>query len=437
MKKKRWASILMTLMLLSMAVLAACSSSGNTESSTESSSGTEATTDSDKTPNPVKLKLAIWDSKTDIEFWSEKIKEYSTVQPHVTVELEKVPDNEGQYLKIRMAANNMPDLFFYKPAQFQTYKEKLLPLDDVEATANNKFPTVEDGKTYGLPLVSFSEFVYYHPSIFKELGLEVPTTLPAFLELMDKIKQSGKYVPVSIGAKDSWTFYPYMEFGPHILSGDEGYLAKLAQTNEPFGEGSTFDQVAKLLKNMADKKYAGPDALGISFDQSTQQFEANKAAMIALGQWYYSSYMNNVGTDEDLAVFPLPLRSSESEPLLNMTMSDLNIGISTDSKNPDEAKAFLNWMFSPEVYQTYINKVQQLSTMSNVTADVPFFNKWTKENAFESFVYQGTDAKYAAVKAAAQYDQSLAAQEIYAGKSIEQIEKELNDRWSKAVTATP
>lgn len=440
MRKTKWSSMLLVLMMISMAALTACGGNNNAKPSAspgESANTSKETTEPSKAPDPVKLKIAIWDSKTDINFWTEKIKEYSTVKPHVTVELEKVPDNEGQYLKIRMAANDMPDLFFFKPAQFQTYKEKLMPLDDLEATAKHKFPTVDEGKTYGLPLVSFSEFVYFHPSIFDELGLEVPTTLPALLDVMEKINASGKYVPLSIGAKDSWTFYPYMEFGPHVLSGDKDYLANLAQTNEPFGAGSTFEQIASFLKVVADKKYAGPDALGFSFDQSTQQFEAKKAAMIALGQWYYPSYTKNIGNDDDLGVFPLPLRSSESEPLNNMTMADMNVGISMDTKNAEEAKAFLNWMFSAEVYKEYINTVQQFSTVSDVTSDLPFFNKWMEKHPFESFVYEGTDAKFAAVKATAQFDQSLTAQEIFAGKSIEKLSKELNERWSKAVAANP
>src|SRR4030095_11421579 len=61
---------------------------------------------------PVKIKLGIWEAKTDIAFWTEKVKEYSIIKPNVTVEVETIPDNSGPYLNVRIAANDLPDLFY-------------------------------------------------------------------------------------------------------------------------------------------------------------------------------------------------------------------------------------------------------------------------------------------------------------------------------------
>ncbi|REE92705.1 raffinose/stachyose/melibiose transport system substrate-binding protein [Paenibacillus taihuensis] len=437
MSKKKWLSSMLAIGLITTGILSGCgkdsAENANQGAAENNTATTTNNTETAASADPVKLKLAIWDAKADIDFWTEKAKEYSAQKPNVTIEVEKVPDNSGQYLKVRLAANDMPDLFYLKPAAFQVYKETMLPLDDLQATATNKFATKIDGKVLGLPLVSFSEFVYYHPSIFKALNLEVPKTLPQFLDVMAKLKADGQYTPLSIGGKDDWTFYPFMEFGPHLMSGDEDYMANLAKNKAPFGAGSTFDQVANLLKEISDKKYAGPDALSISFDQSTQQFEAGKAAMIALGQWYYPSYMDKVKSDEDLGAFPLPFRADESQPLTSMTLSDMNVGINKDSKNTEEAKAFLEWMFSKDVYQSYINTMQQSSTIDGVTVDNPFFNKWTQQYPFTPFIYNATDAGFAKVSSAAQYDTHKIAQSIFAGKSIGDLEKELNDKWGKAV----
>ncbi|OPH56061.1 hypothetical protein BC351_29690 [Paenibacillus ferrarius] len=438
MNRKKWASSLLVLSMMSVTALTGCGKTAETTSATiQPGASAAASTAATSTPaKPVKLKLAIWEAQTDIEFWTEKVKEYTKQVPNVTVEIEKVPDNNGQYLKVRLAANDLPDVFFVKPAQMQVYKQALLPLDDLDATKNNTFPAKIDGQVLGDPLVSFSEYVYYHPSIFKELSLEVPKTLPEFEALLDKIKASGKYIPLSIGLKDGWTSYPYMEYGPHMLSGDENYLANIAKKDAPFAEGTSFDQAAKFLQRISTKKWAGPDALSISFDQSTQAFEAKKAAIIALGQWYYPDYKKKVGNDDDLAAFPLPWRNSANDPLMSMTMSDMNIGISKQSKNTDAAKAFVNWMFSKDVYQTYINKVQQTSTVNGVTSELPFFVKSNQENPFKPFTYMGTDATYAKVKGFAQYDPNLVAQDIFSGKSLDSVEKELNDKWKKAIDSS-
>lgn len=437
MSNKKWVSSLALVGVMAMTALTGCGST-QTATSTPASAApevTKAVAQTAKPAQPVKLKLAMWDTKADLEFWTEKAKEYSKIKPNVTVEVEKVPDNGGQYLKVRLAANDLPDLMYLKPTHFQIYKQALLPLDELAAVKNNKYPTKVDGKVLGVPLVSFSEFVYYHPSIFKELGIEVPKTFPEFMATMEKVKASGKYTPLAIGGKDDWTFYPLMEFGPHILSGDEQYLASLAKNPAPFTAGSTFDKMGKVIKEIADKKYAGPDALSVSFDQSTQSFESNKSAMIALGQWYYASYMEKVKADDDLGVFPLPFRDTTSTDLQSIMMSDMNVGINKSSKNVEEAKAFYEWMFSKDVYTAFINKLQQFSTVNGVTSELPFFNKWTTANPYKPFIYYATDEGYAKVSAAAQFDPKKAAQSIFAGKSIDSVEKELNEKWKKAIDA--
>jgi raffinose/stachyose/melibiose transport system substrate-binding protein len=430
MSKKRKMISLGMISLVMASVFSGCS----TKTATPATTATPAATQ--KTAAPVSLKFAMWEAQGDIDFWTEKVKEYTKLKPNVSVEVLKVPDNKGQYLKVNLAANDLPDVFYMKPAALQVYKQSLLPLDDLQVAKDNKFTTKIEGKTLGLPLISFYEVVYYHPSIFKELGLEVPKTMPEFISLLEKVKASGKYTPLSLGMKDSWTSYPFMEFGPHILSGDESFLTNLPKNEAPFSANSTFDKTAKFVQEIATKKLAGPDPLSISFDQETQAFEAKKAATIALGQWYYPGYMEKVKSEDDLGAFVLPWRNSESEPLTTMTLSDMHVGVSKNSKNVEEAKAFLQWVFSKDVYGAYISTSKQMSTMNTVTNDNPFFAKEAQKTPFKPFVYNGTDEMYNKVKAAAQYDPSLVAQDIFAGKSIDKLEADLNNKWKKAIDSS-
>ncbi|MBP3965818.1 extracellular solute-binding protein [Paenibacillus lignilyticus] len=442
MRNKKLFNVLLVVCMFAVAMLTGCGSSkeNNTNTSnntTAAETNTEAdtaanTTEAD-TAKPVKLKLGMWEAKTDIEFWTEKVKEYTKLKPNVSIEVETIPDNSGQYLKVRLAANDLPDLMYLKPAHFQIYKDSLLPLDELPASKTNKFPGVIDGQTLGLPLVSFSEYVYYHPSIFEELNLQIPQTMDEFIDVLEKIKASNKYIPLALGGKDDWTFYPFAEFGPHILSKDEQYQANLATNAEPFGKGSTFETVANMIKKIATDKLAGPDALGIGYDQATQLFQAKQAAIVALGQWYYADHLAKVGNDDDLAAFPMPWRTSASDPLPNMTLADQYVSINKNSANVEEAKAFMEWMFSPEVYQPYINTLKNTSTVEGVTSDLPFFNKSNEVAPFVPFIYDATNERYAKVKAAAQYDEKKTAADIFAGKNVEDVEKTLNGNWKKAV----
>jgi raffinose/stachyose/melibiose transport system substrate-binding protein len=382
---------------------------------------------------PVKMKFGIWESKTDIQFWTEKVKQYSVLKPNVTVEVETIPDNSGQYLKVRLTANDLPDLFYLKPGHLPIYKNSLLSLNQLQATSRNKYPAEIEGETLGLPLISFSEYVYYRPSIFEEVGVSVPQTLGEFMDVLNQIKFHGKYIPLAIGGKDDWTFYPFIEFGPPILAKDEKYLANISNEMTPFGEGSAFGKAANMLETIAENKLAGPNALEIGFDQAKQLFQSGEAAMIALGQWYYSDHVEKVSSDEDIGAFALPWRETTKEPLLSVTMPDQYMAISKNSKNKEEAIAFLEWVFSPEVYQSFINNSQSSSTLTDVNSVLPFFNEANKEHPFEPFMYYALDEKFVQVKNAAQYDEKKLAQEIYAGESVASIQNKMNENWSRAV----
>jgi len=382
---------------------------------------------------PVKLKFGMWEAKTDIEFWREKIKEYSLIKPNITVEVETIPDNGGQYLKVRLAANDLPDLFYLKPGDLFIYKDSLLPLDSLNAMGRNMYPAKFDGLTLGLPLISFTEYVYYHPSVFKEVGVQVPKTLDEFMQVLERIKEHGKYIPIAIGGKENWTFYPFIEFGPPIIAGDSNYLANLTTKSEPFGKGSPFMKAAEVLKTIADKQLAGPRVLEIGFDQATQLFESGQAAMIALGQWYYSDHMSKVDNDDDLDAFALPWRTTETEQLRAITMPDQYMSINKHSKHLEEAAAFLEWVFSPEVYQVYINNSQSFSTLTDVSSVLPFFNRVNNKHPFYPLLYFGMNENYVKLKSAAHFDEKKRAQEIFAGAPVQEMANKINENWRRAV----
>lgn len=382
---------------------------------------------------PVKIKFGMWETKMDILFWTSKVREYSKIRPNVTVEVETIPDNSGQYLKVRLAANDLPDVFYLKASHLPVYRDALLPLNGLKAAQANRFPAVFDGDILGLPLVSFSEYVFYHPSIFQELNLQVPQTLDEFVQVLETIKNHDTYIPIAIGGKEDWTFYPFIEFGPPLLSRDPDYLTHLSNTSQPFGQNSPFETAARLLKTIAEHRLAGSETLSIGFDEAKQLFQTHKAAMIALGQWYYQDYITSVKTDDDLDAFALPWRSDSHERLEAVTMPDQYMAINRSSKNVDEVKAFLEWIFSSGVYQDYINYSGNTSTMVNIPSDQPFFNRVSSRHPFDPFMYYGMNERYEMVKNKAQFNEKKAAQDIFAGASVEEIQRTLNLNWSKVV----
>ncbi|MFC5449982.1 ABC transporter substrate-binding protein [Paenibacillus aestuarii] len=392
--------------------------------------------DSSKT-NTVTLKLAMWDSDSEfLDSWTKKVKEFSNVMPNVKVEVETFKSDADylQAMKVRLAANELPDIIELKPNFINDFKAELTALNDLSVTAKNAKAKqfAVDGKVLALPVISFPELVYYHPSVFKELNLSVPTTWEQFVSVLTEIKKSGKYQPYAMGGKDSWPNYPFNEFMPLLESGDENYYDKIAGMDKPFDKGTPFYKSYTDIQTLYGAKVMGADPLGMSNDQATGLFEAKKAAVIAAGLWYLPQYKSKVGNIDDLAAFPLPVRHSESEPLKVMTFTDNFFGINNKSKNVDAAKKFEEWMFGSDAYSFYVNKKQANSVMEGVKADVPFLNDFYKTNKFEEFNYRPGGENFNKYVNSIQLDWKKLGQDMMGGAALDQISSELNDKWTKA-----
>ncbi|UKS24107.1 ABC transporter substrate-binding protein [Paenibacillus sp. HWE-109] len=415
--------------------LAGCST--NTATTGDSSASPASTAANNTKENAITLKLAMWDSDSEfLDSWTKKVKEFSTVMPNVKMEVETFK-SDGDYLqamKVRLAANELPDIIELKPNFISDFKAELLPLNDLSVTAKNTKAKqyAVDGKILALPVISFPELVYYHPSVFKELGLSVPTTWEQFVSVLTEIKKSGKYQPYAMGGKDSWPNYPFNEFMPILASGDANYYDKIAGMDKPFDKGTPFYKAYTDIQTLYDAKVMGADPLGLSNDQATGLFEAKKAAVIAAGLWYLPQYKSKVGNTDDLAAFALPTRHSESEPLKVMTFTDNFFGIYNKSKNAEAAKKFQEWMFSSDAYSFYVNKKQANSVMEGVKADVPFLTDFYKANKVEEFSFLPGGENFNKYVNSIQLDWKKLGQEMMGGTPLDKIANDLNDKWTKA-----
>lgn len=85
--------------------------------------------------------------------------------------------------------------------------------------------STDDGKTtFCVPMASVIHGFLYNRAIFRELGLQVPTTEAQFLQVLQRIQQNGKYSPLVIGTKDQWesATMGYQNIGPTLWKGEAG-----------------------------------------------------------------------------------------------------------------------------------------------------------------------------------------------------------------------
>ncbi len=441
--KKSLSNRVLNLMLIMVFAVTAISLAGcgTQKGISEPSKNTTMNTEkaAEQTAEPVTLSVGLL--AEDLDFFQAKIEEdsFKKALPKVTIDFQQYKDTEEMIKnqKIRQAANEIPDIIYMKPDHILELKSSLLPWGaNEELVKENKFVnsyainSADSGGYYGLPMKVFSDWVFYKKSIFKELNLQIPTTWDEFLNIANAIKANEKYIPIAMGAKDTWPTYPFNEWMPHAVSNNPNILSDLAKQDEPFGPDSAFYKTYAMADQLYKADVLGK-SLGTSWSESEQLMASNKAAMLIAGQYFLPDYKKLGGDMNDIAVFPLPMTNDRNETIRAVGMVDLFFGISKNSKNPDLAKKYVAWFFSPDVYKTYITERTMSSTINGIDAD-NIFTEATKNMKFDIFMYVPGDENYTKLAGETKWETKTIGTMMIAGKDYKDILADYNKKWKAA-----
>ncbi|OUP30055.1 extracellular solute-binding protein [Faecalibacterium sp. An192] len=351
--------------------LAAC---GGSQSTTAASGGAAAGSELSG-----ELVFTIWDNNL-MEYIdsNDMVGKFQEKYPDAEIEVEKIKDDSEYWnaMKMRASANQLPDVMFNKPFTLSRFKDYLLDLSDTEAAKNNTLAAgyAVDGKILGVPMTAGYEYVYYWKDMFEEAGVEVPTTWGDFQAAATKLQDhfgasDPDFMAIALGAKDEWPDYPFMEFMPALVNGNGQNWNDMAKVDAPFAEGTDINIAYHRIYDLFTSGVFGKDPLGLGNDQATTLFAQKKAAIIALGDWGLQNIENGAESIDQLGAFYLPVRESESEPFRYIVQGDSFMGVTTHSKNPELARAFIEWFYSEDWYPGYIAYISSASSMSNFPKD--------------------------------------------------------------------
>lgn len=451
MKKKFLSTLLIGAMAAS--ILAGCGGSDTTASDNVSNEETEGTaqTDTNKDEAAVNeelsgsLTFAIWDNNlNDFIEQNDMVGKFQEKYPNIDIEVEKMKDDSEYWnaMKMRASANQLPDIMFNKPFTLSGFKDYLVDLSGTQACANNELAEgyALDGKVYGIPQTSGYEYVYYWKDMFKEAGVEVPTTWGEFEETAKTLqdyygKDNPNFMAIACGLKDEWPDYPYMEFMPALESGNGQNWNTMASQDAPFAEGTDINKAYHKIYDLFTSGVLGKDPLGLGNDQVTSLFAAKDAAIIALGDWGLQNIANGTEDISQLGTFYLPARDTESDPFNVIVQGDSFMGVTTHSKNQEAAIAFVEWYFSEAWYPDYINYVSSASSMTNFTKEKdPVLAEADAICPDKVLVmYDGGGDDFSAIQNETTFDyKKLGAQMMTEGFDLDAALAELDTKWADA-----
>ena len=341
------------------------------------------------TAEDVTITIESWRSE-DLSIWQDKIiPAFEASHPGIKVKF--TPTAPGEYnaaLNSKLEGGVAGDMITCRPFDQSLLifeKGQLADLTDLDAMANfaavakSAWSTDDGSKTFCVPMASVIHGFIYNKDAFKELGLEVPQTEDEFFAVLDKIKADGNYIPMAMGTHDEWeaNTMGYYNIGSNYWKGEEGRLAIINGTQK-LTDAPWVDAFKSLAKWGA---YLGDGYEAQTYPDSQNLFTLGRAAIYPAGSWEISGF--NTQADFEMGAFKPPVPVAGNDCYIS-DHTDIGMGMNAASKHPEETKAFLNWVGSPEFASLYSNALPGFFSLSNepVTLEDPLaqdFVSWRKD----------------------------------------------------------
>ena len=357
-------------------VLTACASGGD---SSDTPAATSSTSNADKT---ITLWLAGGDTPDELRTYltdTFKAKTGATL----TIEEQAWPDLVTKLTTALPDAENTPDVVELGNTQSPTFTNvgAFLDISDqYDALGGDKLlqSFVEagsvDGKKYALPYYFGSRYLFMREDVWKEAGVEQPTTLEEFNAAVARITSENprdikNFSGFFLGGQDwrngiSWIFAN----GGELAKKENGqWVSTLSDPNTIKGLTQLQDLYKNASKAPADAKDATPwlyindsDEILDENQKVTGKTSLAAATIMAPGwaHWSIGDLVEKDGkkvrewNDAKFATLVLPGNDGKPAPVF---AGGSNIGISKASQNQELSRDLLKIIFSPE-YQQMLGK---------------------------------------------------------------------------------
>jgi len=331
-----------------------------TEKPKEEAKAEQPKAEEPKTDISAKLTIESW-RNDDLKIWQDTIiPAFNKHYPNVEVTFSpSAPAEYNAALNAKLEGGTAGDLITCRP-----FDASLALFDKGYLAALNDLPGMEnfgdvaksawitdDGKNvFCVPMASVIHGFLYNKAIFKELGLTEPKTETEFYALLDKIKADGKYTPLDMGTADQWeaATMGFQNIGPNYWKGEKGRLGLIAGT-EKFTDPQyvgVWDALAKWGPYLA-KGYEAQ-----TYPDSQNLFSLGRAAIYPAGSWDIALFKQQA--EFELGAFKPPLPEGADKCYIS-DHTDIALGMNSKTKSPEAARAFLQWMTTPEFAALYAN----------------------------------------------------------------------------------
>ncbi len=322
----------------------------------------------------------------DLTIWQDIIiPAFNEQYPDIQVEFAPSPpaDYNG-ILNSRLEAGTAGDLITCRPfdasltlfqAGYLASLNDLPGMENFSDVAKSAWITDDGSDVFCVPMASVIHGFFYNADVFAELNLEEPTTEAEFLEVLQAIKDDGRYAPLVMGTADQWesATMGYQNIGPNYWRGEEGRLGLINGT-EKFNEGGSlaaFEALARWQPYLIDGYQA------LSYPDAQSAFTLGLGAIYPTGSWEITGFEANA--DFELGVFPPPV-PNEGDTCYISDHTDIALGMNAalEGERREAALTFLSWVASEDFATLYSNALPGFFSLGDfeITLDNAIANEF-------------------------------------------------------------
>lgn len=310
-------------------------------------------------------------NESDQEAMKAAVAKFEEENPDIDIK-DNYPASEYEgMLRVKMAANDMPDLFDTHGWAINRYGEYVEDLSDM-AWASDLDPALDQilkddtGKLYAYPLNQAKDGLTYNASLLEEYGIEPPTTFDEFMKALEDVKEKskGEVTPLWFAGSDKGAFGQYFDqFATPLLITDENNNYQKELLDGTF-DWSNYTYLPEKLLEMQEKGLLNEDVLTAQNHQMTDLMAQNKIAFIVGGGMLGPS-VEELNPDVKLGVVPMPVIHEGDEPVW-IGGERHTLAVWKDSKVKEEAKKFLEFMAQPENVKAFAEGTSLPAGLTNI-----------------------------------------------------------------------
>jgi raffinose/stachyose/melibiose transport system substrate-binding protein len=385
----------MVLSALSLSLVAAgCSQRTETASSKATTASATETPKSTAKITGEKKRVTLYSSTSDKpvqEVYKQIASDFIKENPDADVDLQFPGSEYENIMKIKMAANDMPDIFDTHGWAVIRYGKYLADLKD-QPWVPQMTDTIKDvvtdkgGKVHALVLSEAKDGLTYNADLLKKYSIEPPKTFDELMAAAEKLKteSKGEVTPFYFSGIDDWMIGQFFDYFATslLISPKQNEAQNLLDNKMDWNKWNILPQ--KFLE-MSKKGYVNKDILTAKYSDLPQLFSQGKVAFTLLGP-SFADEVHKIKADLKIGFMPVPSMVAGDEP--NFSGGErLTMGAWKDSKNLELSKKLIAFYAKPDNMSKFANVTKLPPGLKGVTAKHEFTEYYDKYASIRVFPY--------------------------------------------------